>query len=74
MSSTTVIGTEVKYSEDNKSERDHLQRAHSVLSTSSLARLFLCRVVTFRPLALCLELLVALIIAVIIRTAVTRST
>lgn len=72
--STTVTGTEAKYSEDNKPERAHLQLAHSVLSTSSCARLFLLRVVTFRPPALYLKLLVPLIIAVLIRTAVTRST
>lgn len=72
--STTVIGTEAKYSEDDKPERAHLQLAHSVLATSSFAKLFLLRGVTFRPPALYLKLLVPLIIAVIIRTAVTRST
>lgn len=40
MSGTTVIGTEGKYSEDNKPEKAHLQGAHSVLSHHPLPGCF----------------------------------
>lgn len=64
--SIRVIGTDLKHSDDNKHERAHLQLAHSVFMTLFLAELYVLRVMSFRLLALCLELLVPLITAVTI--------